>query len=177
MKYLIYFVVIILLVGINAGMFSYLKIAGAAPNLVFLLVIFFALDKENYDFIFLAFCGGLFLDFFSGGPFGGFTLILLLTGFLLRLLANRLLISETNWKYLAAVLAGVVFISGVILKLYGVAVFKLGWPGQYPDFQIFSSRFFPEYLYNLLLMYPVYRLAKFLKYIDVNFLNRQRNMV
>lgn len=61
-KYLIYFFAIVALLVLNLGLFNNLQIKGQIPNLLFLFSLCFALEKKSFDFFFVAFVSGLFLD-------------------------------------------------------------------------------------------------------------------
>ena len=102
MKYLTYIIAVIFLFSLNIGLFPMLKINGYMPNLLLLLLIFFAFEKEGLDFFFVALLGGLFIDVHSAVFFGSFTLAFLCCALILHLAANQLVILELNWKYLSA---------------------------------------------------------------------------
>src|SRR3989344_6272424 len=102
MKYLIYLISIIVLLGLNLGLFNNFQINGQIPNLLFLFCLCFSLEKSakggsasggiDYDFFFVSFISGLFLDFYSTSFFGGFTLAFLCLSFLLHLMATNVIV-------------------------------------------------------------------------------------
>src|SRR3989344_3299474 len=104
MKYFIYLLSVIILLGLNLGIFGQFPIFGQIPNLLFLLVIFFALEKRSYDFFFVGFVCGLFLDFFSANYFGSFTLSFLAVGLAMHVFAGSFIGVELNWKVLGLIL-------------------------------------------------------------------------
>ncbi len=162
MKYLIYLLAIIILLGINLGLFNYLQIQNQMPNLLLLLTLCFALEKKDYDFFFIAFVSGLFLDFYSTGFFGQFTLAFLLAAFFLHIFANILAL-EQNFKTLSAALAVCVIFFNFFVWLYSFAAFKLNWTGEYLDFKMLLKGLAASLVYSWLLLYPVYLLSQFLK--------------
>jgi len=177
MKYPIYLIAIIILLGVNLGLFNSLQIQSQIPNLLFLLTLFFALEKKDYDFFFIALISGLFLDFYSGSFFGGFTLALLAVSLCAYLFATNVLVVEINWKTLSlALLAALVFLN-LIIWAYQLAAFKLGLSFQYTGIKIFVSKFLVGFLYNWLLLYPVYMIFTFLhKFVD-NLSIRRRGVI
>ena len=177
MKYLIYLIAIIFLLGINLGLFNSLQVQGQIPNLLFLLTLFFALEKNDYDFFFVALMSGLFLDFYSGVFFGGFTLAFLSVSLCAHLLVTNILAADLNWKTLSAFLFGALVIFNLILLAYGLIVFKLNFSPQYTGLRIFTSQFLINFLYNWLLLYPVYLVFTFLRNIVDNMNIRRRGVV
>ncbi len=177
MKYLIYLFVIVLLLGLNLGLFNNLQIRSQIPNLLFLLVLCFALGKKDYDCFFLAFACGLFLDVFSTGFFGGFTLAFLFLCLCLQLFVNNLLVFELNWK---TVSLGFIFsfaFLNLFLWLYGLTAFKLGLATDYNGSKDFLGAFTPGLIYNWLFLYPLYAATDFLKRVVENLNIRSRGVV
>src|SRR5271155_5350447 len=119
MKYVIYLISIIVLLGLNVGLFSNLQIQGQIPNLLLLLTVYFALDKKGYDFFFTAFVCGIFLDFFSPGFFGAFTVAFLILALAINALVNSLMLLEINWKSLTLLLLGALVVVNFSVWLYG----------------------------------------------------------
>jgi cell shape-determining protein MreD len=177
MKYLFYLFTIIVLLGFNLGLFSSLQVGGQIPNLLLLLTIYFSLEKKNYDFFFVAFVSGVFLDFYSAGFFGAFTLAFLIFAFLIHLVVNNFIVLEINWKSLSLLLLGSLLVMNLILWVYGLIVFKLNWVPDYESLKIYMSKFFVSFAYNWLLLYPVYLLFGYLKNFIDNFTVRRRGIV
>lgn len=163
MKYLIYLFALIILLGINLGLFNNLQIRGQMPNLLFLLALYFALEKKDFDFFFVSLVSGLFLDFYSGGFFGGFTLGLLAVSLGLHIFASSLFVFELNWKTLSLALFFSLGLFNFLLWLYGLLVYKFNWTNEYVTFKIFLAAFPPSLIYNLLLLYPMYFCFNFLR--------------
>jgi rod shape-determining protein MreD len=177
MKYLIYLLAIIVLVGLNLGLFSNLQLQGQIPNLLLLFTLCAALEKKNYDFFFIAFVSGLFLDFYSASFFGSFTLSLVLVAYLLHSLAITLAVLELDWKSFSLLL----FASMVLLDLfswfYGFAAYKFNFSAGFIPFQSFTKTFFASYVYNLVFLFPSLVFYNFiLKLID-NLSVRRRGVV
>jgi len=177
MKYLIYLIAIIILLGINIGLFNSLQIQNQIPGLLFLLTLFFSLEKKDYDFFFVAMVSGLFLDFYSAGFFGGFTLAFLAVSLCAHLLMTNLFAAELNWKTLSLALLAALIVFNSIVWVYGLVVFKLNFGSQYTGIKVFVSQFSVNFLYDWLLLYPVYLYFTFLRNFVDNIAIRRRGVV
>ncbi len=170
MKYLIYLVAIVFLLGVNVGIFPYLRSFGTTPNLLLLFTLLVVFEKHDSSFFFVGFLSGLFLDFFSGAFLGTFTFSFLLAVFLLYLISKHfLLLSEVNWKNLCIMLFLSILIVHILAWLYNLAVFKLSWSAQSLPLGIFTWRFLAEIIYNLALLYPVYIFTALVQKLNLNF--------
>ncbi|MCL5666628.1 MAG: hypothetical protein M1383_02560 [Patescibacteria group bacterium] len=179
MKYLIYLLAIILLLGLNAGIFSSFQIKGVMPNLLLLFMVLFSLDRgdsetrDNADFLVIAFLSGLFLDFSSTTFFGSFALAFLLISLVLRLSSRHLLVFEMNWKYYSAALAVSLAALSFFIWFYNLLCFRLGWAAYLLDGKVLRSGYLISLVYNLLLLYPMYLFAESVKrgiaYLSVQF--------
>ncbi len=177
MKYVIYLISIILLLGINLGLFTQIPLKGQIPNLLFLFALCASLEKKDFDFFFISFVCGAFLDFYSTGFFGGFTLAFLTVSLCMHLVASNILVMEFNWKTLSAALAVSLLTVDIILCLYGFMAFKFNWTSGYTGFKIIMSGFIPSLVYNGLLLYPVYLFSNFVKRTLDNFRVRSRGVI
>lgn len=176
MKYLVYILVIIGLVGLNIGLFNNLQIYGQIPNLLLLLVIYFCLEKKNFDFFFVAFFSGMVLDFFSTNFFGGYTLSFLIVALLLYFLVNNFLVFELNWKILSLLVLGSLILLNIILWLYGLLAFKFGLSTEYVGLKIYAAGFLASFFYNWILSYPMYLFSDFIKKFIENLEAKQRRI-
>jgi rod shape-determining protein MreD len=174
MKYIIYFFTIIFLLGINIGVFSYLKIFGAVPNLLLIFLVVLFLQSGHEDYFVLALLSGLLLDFYAGTFPGSFAFAFLFLGVLLSICIRYLLMLESDWKSLLSVLTVAVFFVAVFVRLYSLAVVWLHWSPQVLDFQGFWLKTVAELAYSLLLLYPMSYLVKFLKYVNEVLLVKQK---
>ncbi len=177
MKYLIYLIAIIFLLTINLGLFNHLEIKGQIPNLLFLFTLCCVLEKEDFDFFFVALVSGILLDFYSADFFGAFTVAFLIISFFLHLFINKLMFLGLSWKSLSATLIFSLFSLNFMVWLYGLITFKLGWIGHATGFKVVLSGFLPALFYNVLLLYPVYVFAIFLKRFINNLYIRRRGVV
>ncbi len=174
MKYFIYFIIIIGLIGFNIGLFNNLQIYGQIPNLLLLFSIYLCLEKKDFDFFFVAFFSGLLLDFFATNFFGGYTLSFLVVVFCLYLLINNLLVFELNWQVLSLLLLGSLLLMNSVLWLYGLLVFKLGLSSEYIGIKIYAAGILPEFFYNWIVLYPMYLFSDFVKKFIENLSAKRR---
>ncbi len=165
MKYIIYVIVIIILAGLQVGLFGFIKLFGAVPNLLLLFVVGCCLQRDTADSFFVALIAGLFLGFSSSILVGSYSLVFLVLAALLYFIIYRLVVFELNWKYLLAVAAGATIF--VEICVWGIS--KLGthyaWSAVSLDIFILRRNLVFEVIYNLLLIYPIYLLATSINHI------------
>lgn len=112
-KNILIIVLIIILVFLQIFLMPIFSIFSSYPNLILIAVILLILlDYEKGAFL-MAGLGGLLLDFFSPIFFGFITLFLIFLVFLLRYLVKKVF-PHIN----TLVVAGVTFISAIILNLF-----------------------------------------------------------
>ncbi len=162
MKKLILFVSIIILFGLNIGIFPYLKIFGTVPNLLLLFLIFFVLEKKDNEIYFVAFFSGLFLDFTSGWLIGGYTFSLLFVAFILSFISYRLAIFKISLKSISLAIVFCLLVSKIVVLAFGFLAFKFNlWPVEV-RVGLIRPEIFAEIFYNLLLAYPIYLFTRFI---------------
>ena len=163
MKYFIYCITVIVLAGLNFGLFGYLKVFGVAPDLLLLFVVGASLQRDADDSFYIAFLGGLFMDFYNGLLAGSFTIAFLLVSLLSYLFIHKLVVFELSWRYLfAATILSTVF-TALFVWFVTAAVFHAGWMQNSIDIRLLRSHLLIEIVYNSLLAYPIYILASWLK--------------
>jgi rod shape-determining protein MreD len=177
MKYLVYLFAIFLLLSLNLGLFNNLQIKGQIPDLLFLMVLYFALEKEGYDFFFIALVSGLILDFYSSGFFGAYALAFLVLAFSLHIFAANMVVVELNWKTLSVALIFCLLALNIFIWLYGLLALKLNFTGTHSGFKLYISGFPYSLFYNWLLLYPVYLFSGALKRFVDNLSLKRRGVV
>ena len=75
MKYLFYLGIILVMLSLNMQLAGVFLKTGIQFNLLLPVIVLSALEKRNYDFVFIAIVSGLFLDVFGGAPFGSFLIL------------------------------------------------------------------------------------------------------
>jgi len=164
MKYFVYLIFIFLLFSLNIGVFSFFQIHGVIPNLLLIIVVLFALEKGAFDFFFIAILAGFFLDFYSGAFFGGYAFAFLLLGFCLNLVVQNFAVLDINWKFLAGALFFSVLFLDLFLWFYDFIILKSGLLStSYVNLSLFKRQFLIQFLYNLLLLFPMLLLKEFLQ--------------
>jgi rod shape-determining protein MreD len=158
-KYLIHFIVIIVLAGVQIGFFSYLKFFGAVPDVLLLFVVGCCLQREAEDAFFTALFAGLFADFLNGLFIGSYSASFLILALLLYLIINRLIVFELSFKYLLAVVAAATLFIGLFVWLISAVALHYGWATVAADPHVLRGLLLPELVYNLVLAYPLYALA------------------
>lgn len=163
MKYLLYMVAVVVLLGINVGVFPSLKLMYGMPNLLMLFVMVLSLEVGDRDYLPVAFAAGLFLDFYSGVPVGGFALAFMLLGLIMQAVSSRYLVLELNWKNLLAFMAASYVFTHTFIWLYSTLLHRFGLTQVVVEFPVLWQKLLPELLYNALLLFPIYWLAELLK--------------
>lgn len=177
MKYLIYTLALIVLLGLNIVVFNNLDIQGQIPNLLLLISICFAIDNEGFDFIFIAFVSGLFLDFFSTSFFGAYTSALLCVSLLIYFFINNFVEITIRLRSLAISLFFSLILYNLVIWFFGFVVFKLNLVQNHTAFKTYASVFYISFLYNLVLIFPVYFGASNLRKFVENLNIRRRGIV
>jgi rod shape-determining protein MreD len=72
MRWLTYFIVVYIMLGIQLGFGSYTQFRGVSPNLMLALVVFISLNAPRAEALFGSFLLGLFQDLATLQPFGLF---------------------------------------------------------------------------------------------------------
>lgn len=121
-----------------------IKIKGVSPNLVLLLVIYFAVTEGEERAMFTGVLGGLFQDVASDNVIGHYILCYVIVGFLTGRIAVRLITQHPAVKVGLVCIAG--FLNGL---LYAVieSVQEVHWM----VFSSFKSSVVPATLYTALL--------------------------
>ena len=177
MKYLIYLLAIVVLAGVNLGLFSNLQFFGQIPNLLLLFAVCASLDKQDYDFFFIAFICGIFLDFYSATFFGSFTVSVLLLALSLHVLVNTLVLLELNWKSLSLLLLTAIILLDLFSWGYGFMAYEFGWSSNFIAFHSFMTAFASYFFYNLVLFYPTFLFYNFVRKIVDGLTIRRRGVV
>lgn len=112
MKIFLYVLVFFLVAVLQTTVFSYFAVREVVPNLILVIVLVNALWKGFGEVLPMAIFGGLFLDFFSGHPFGVAVLALLTTALLVNFIAHNILERKNFWVWAIEGLAGI-FLYGI----------------------------------------------------------------
>ncbi len=156
MKYIIYSVVIIFLIGIIAGGFHHFTILRAVPQLVLLLVIVVAAERKNLDYLFVAIVGGVFMDFATSVAFGSFTLSFIVIGFVAKFLFDEMLLARSPLKHVPWIVSAAIASQYLWIWLYNGTLIRFEsayLPLRLSDTMIMAIG---AIIYTLILLFPAY---------------------
>ena len=177
MKYFIYFIACLLLVSLQIGLFGLLPIRGVAPDLLLLFVVGCCLQPEADDSFIVAFFAGLFLDFLNGFFVGSFTFGFLSLALLLSITIHRLVVFELSWKYLLTATAAATIFVDVWVVLANAIGFHYGWSVVAINWQVLQRHVPLEIVYNLVLAYPMYALATWLRNLILSLQGKKHRII
>lgn len=170
MKFIFWFITIVIIYSLNLGVFGQIRLFGAMPDLLMLLVAFLALEVYEPESVevsalfFAALLSGLLRDFASGLYFGSLTFAYIILALAVREFFAKFMLYQSRLKYLLAMVAvAAIFMQGWQV-LYSLAFWKLHLAESYLSWRILRARLLPALVYNLLLAYPMYWLSKRLKF-------------
>ena len=91
LKFILIFFLIYFLALLQSGFLAHFRLFGLVPNLILILIIIvnFWEEKKKSLGIFSAFLGGLFIDVFSGRPFGFDILIYLAIALFVKMILKN----------------------------------------------------------------------------------------
>jgi len=102
---------------LQTSLLPFLALRGIIPNLVLVLILLLVIFKNFKEVWWLVILGGLFLDLFSGLPFGLVSLSLLITAYFINWF-NRSIFSEAKFWI-------VLFLIGLASLFYNLVLFGL----------------------------------------------------
>ena len=134
---------------------SYIRLAGASPDLVLLLVVSLVLQGGTGDLPLLGILGGVTLDVLSGAPFGLSTVALALVSYLVRVGEVNVFHTVRFRPYIAISIATLVY-HLLLALLLGLTGKTIVWGGM------IWYIILPTLLVNLLSMPLVYYFVRML---------------
>lgn len=158
--------------ALNEGFFKNFPFFGVLPNLLLLLVIYMAVEDEGNFFLGLAFFSGLILDFATQVFLGSFAVSFLLLALGLRQISQNIITLERNWKFLPLMLLLSQSAVYLWLFLFNGLVYKFGHARLFFEAKDLFNKFGYELLYNLALMYPVWKFLEIPKILQLKFSGR-----
>ena len=156
-KPLVYSLSILILLVLNIVFPAFLM--SAAPNFLFLLVVFYAFRKDNPDFLLIAFFCGLFLDIFSGAFFGSFTLGLLGIGLAINYLTRTFFTADLSVEFISVVIAGSYILLVIFFYALNLLALRLHLTAYLVQGGYFSAKIWIDLIFNLAFAAPVYYLT------------------
>ena len=177
MKYTIYFIIIILLVGLNVGLFKYIPFFGAVSNLLLLFVVGVSLQREAEESLFIAFISGIFLDYYNGLFIGSFAISFLSVSIIIYFFIHQLVVFELSWRYLFTIVTLSTIFTACLVWALNVLAIHFNFPAAFIDTSELHFHLMAEVIYNLLLAYPLYLLATYLKNFFLNLQGRAHRII
>lgn len=156
MRYILYFIFAVICFGINFGVFGMMSFFGTVPNIPLLLVIIVALFEDKNDYIIFSLFGGLTFDFYSGLFPGSFTLAFLILGTLIQQISKHILDVNSRAIYLPLFLFLGLALTDVWIWIFSSFTFAFHFWVLPIHLQYFFKTFAPSFIYNLILIYPLY---------------------
>ncbi len=144
---------LLLAVILQTTLLPFLALRGIIPDLVLVLILLLVIFRDFRKVWWLVILAGLFLDLFSGLPFGLISLSLLMTTYFINWF-NRSIFSETKFWI-------ILFLIGLASLFYELALFgltKLFISVNLSQQEIYSSLFSLNYLADLFL-FAFYNMA------------------
>lgn len=163
MKYLIYFLLILIFFGVNAALAAVFNVKLLLPSLIFILVLNFAASRNSREYFFAALAAGLLLDFYSRVVPGSFTVAFLAVAYAINSLLNWVAVLEINWKFLLIAMTLSLSLVYLAVWFYSVAAVSLHWTQAKFVFQPRLTQFIAELCVNLLLVLPVFSFLDWFK--------------
>ena len=152
MAYLIGVPLLALLAMIQSAILSHLRFLDGRPDLVLLAVVGWTLTGRAHEAMIWGLIGGLFLDLFSGLPFGATAIALVIISYLVSLTEGRF------WE--AHLLMPLGAMLGASLLFYLFSLVTLFLSGQsVPVVTVLSRVILPGTFLNVLLAIPAAQLA------------------
>jgi rod shape-determining protein MreD len=171
-KFLIYAVTLIVLLAFNI---AFPPILGAAPNLLFLLVIFYAFRQEKTTFLWLAFFSGLLLDLTSNFVFGSFTISFLLVSFLISYATRIFFTADVTVLFMVIVTIVSYLLLIGILYLFSSMALSFELTAQSLPVIYLRHKIWFDLVLNLVFAAPVYFLTEYLEKIILRIESRNTN--
>lgn len=142
MKIFLIILSLLLAVILQTTILSVLDISGVSPNLVLVLILTLVIFSSFRKLWWVIVLAGLFLDFFSGLPFGLISLSLATTAFLVDWFSRNVFSTTSFWiRIVLVVLAGLVY---NILLIVLIKLFQF-------DLALSFKYLLIEFLYNLII--------------------------
>ncbi len=156
MKYLLYLLILLLIIGLGFGLLVPLHLAAVIPGLLLVPVVCIAAEYGSLDFLVFAIIGGIWLDLWYGLPVGSFSAILLLIGMFNYLIFHYWLFLEVTGAYYVGSVALSTALFALWPYLYSGFLYRLHWSSLFLSWSAVWRHGWPMVLWNIVLAFPVY---------------------
>lgn len=154
MRYFLYILVIIVLLGLNFGMFTYLPFFGMHDLLLLFLLVLVTNNEEGYYFF--AVLAGVYMDFTVNAFPGTYLLAYILLVFLIRLIFDKVIFNQNPIGYLLLSVSSVTIVLPFWVYLYNQVFYWLKIGGAIGLGFPTLKEIFIRLICNLILLFPIY---------------------
>jgi rod shape-determining protein MreD len=156
MVYLIGVPLLLILAILQSSVFSHLALLDGRPDLVLLAALSWSLAGRHNEAMLMGLIGGLFLDLFSGLPFGSHAIILVFVIYLAASFEGRFWEAHLLLPLSVSLIASLLF--------YGLEIGTILLMGRSFDFPYVLTRvILPSTFLNVVLVLPASQLAEGLR--------------
>ena len=135
--------------ALQASIVPQIRLLGGGPDLIFLIVLAWAINADLEDSVLWAFAGGIMQDLMSAAPVGSSVLGMLLLVFAISGLGQQ--VYRIGFTLLVGlVLAGTLLQQIIVMVILSISGFSIDWLGAAPYVVA------PTVLYNLVFIWPIY---------------------
>ncbi len=156
MKFVLYFLSIVILAGLSVGIFQPLAFFGVVPNLLFLSVLVLALDKQEQSYLIYAIMAGVWLDFYSTVPIGSFSITFLIIASGVRFFVFAIVPYELHFRHILAISITAVALFYLLYTGYVLAFSSFANLPQLLTYKEVLLKLPYQVLYGIVCLYPVY---------------------
>jgi rod shape-determining protein MreD len=147
---------LVLAAALQSSLIPQLRIFSGQPDLVFVLVICWALHAKLEESLFWAFLGGLLQDILSITPLGTATLGMVMIIFTIQAVRQQLYRANL-------LLLGLCILFGTLLQQFIISIALIITGNGYNIVNVLRFVTLPEIFYNLILMLPVYVVVRLIQ--------------
>jgi len=147
--------IMLIVASLHGTLIPQIRIAEGGPDLIFLLVIAWAMNAELEEGVIWAFVGGITQDLQSAAPLGVSTLGMLIIVFGISGLAQRIYgIGGLIFSLIALAIFGTLFHQIILMILLWLTGYSIAWGADITNVVV------PTIFYNLILILPIYWLVR-----------------
>lgn len=177
MRYFIYVFFILCAVVLNVALFPMFAIHGAIPQLVLIVATICAVTIDDIAIAFLVCCvGGFVWEIYTGALPGSWQISYFISTWLVFLLSRRVFFVQDRVKYLVVFLAVAQLVSASLFVIIHWYATHLHVPTATPVFQQVVHRLGFAFIYNVVMLYPLYVVLNQIDHIVEVTLRKRRTL-
>jgi rod shape-determining protein MreD len=141
-----------LLAVLQSTILSHIRLLDGRPDAILIVVVAWSIAGRTNEAMVWGFVGGLFLDLYSGVPFGSTSIALIIVAYLVSFPEGRF------WESHVVMPLGVMLVASTVFHVLGIGTLLL--VGQPMDLDSALTRvLLPSTFMNLVLILPVLQIA------------------